>query len=893
MPALEIGSQVGHYRILGRIGAGGMGEVYRASDPRLGREVAVKVLPPAYSADSDRLRRFEGEARAAGSLNHPGLLTIFDVGSHAGAPYIVSELLEGETLRAELQNGALPQQKAVDYGIQIATALAEVHSKGIVHRDLKPENLFVAKDGRVKILDFGLAKLTHPETDAADGPDASTFATDTQTGSIVGTVGYMSPEQLRGERIDPRSDLFAVGAILYEMLSGKRPFTGDSTLEISHAILTLEPPSLPSLAPGTSPALEQIVLRCLAKKREQRLQSAQDLAFDLEVLSSHSLENIAVQPARRVRHRLLRRLLLVGGGVLALVLAWGVTSRFSPKGRHLYRFTIAPPPGNNFREFAAIAAISPDGQRIAFAAADTSNRSRIWIRPLDSVGCLPVPGTEGGWEPFWSPNGESIGFFADGKLKLVSAAGGVPRVLADADDARGGAWNRKGEIVFAPQSNGSLLRVSETGGAVTPVTTADSTGKPIIHRWPCFLPDGVHFTYLSFQIGQENHPVYLGSLESSKRTLLLDAAGAPVYAPAGYLIYSRGGALVAQAFDAKRLELRGDPISLTTGLSGGSLSAGPVASASTSGVLVYRDPDANPETRVLLIHPDDSAPRVLALPTAWWQNPRFSPDGRMLAMERWKSGPLKVDLWLLPLSNEPAVRFTFSPGGNRNAVWSADGTRIVYALTRGDSTALYEKPTNGASPEHSLFRFQHMRGAGGVPIDWSRDGRFVLLAGLGFYSVGLSVLPLEGDRRPIPYLASHANQSGGRFSPDGRWVAYVSDESGQFEVYAQSFPDPGIKYQVSSEGGSRPRWRSDGKEIYYLGREGNLMAVSVQTSPTLRVSPPRLHIRMGQLPIQELDVSSDGREAVCTVPGGNASGSQSTYTVVVNWTEGLRRNDSP
>src|SRR5262245_59220726 len=718
-PQLLPGQHIGAYKILSLLAAGGMGVVYRAHDERLRRDVAIKVLPASFAHDADRLRRFRQEAQATSALNHPNIPTIYDIGAHEGAPLIVAELLEGAELRAQLESGALPVLRAMEYAQQIAAGLAAAHEKGVVHRDLKPENLFVTKDGRVKILDFGLAKLKPQKLAGGVDSQAPTQRPLTDPGVVMGTVGYMSPEQARGQEADARADIFAFGVILYEMLSGRRPFRGASAIEVMNAILKEEPPELGETNAKISPQHEKLVRRCLEKQPERRFQTAYDLGFALEALSTPSgarLETHGALPAviERAGWSLLfgqARLAWAVAAVLllSLGLTWAHLMRQPTPDAHVMKFSILPP------EKASIVhtAVSPDGTWLAFTAA-TGGKVQLWVRALASSDAKPLEGAEGATFPFWSPDSRFLGFFADGRLKKIEATGGPVQTLCDVLVPVGGAWSRDGVIIFGQVQVG-LFRISATGGGFTQVTTRDMSRQELDHVYPTFLPDGRHFLY-SIPSGQkETRGVYLGSLndETFKRRLLNEVtvikymAAVPSYRAGGggWLLFGRDGALLARPFDTSQLEFTGEPFSLSDKVGSDLLSPNYFSfSVSDNDVLVF-DPSLMRKRRQYrwvdrrgqLLNPIDV--------DAGNFGPWLSPDEKRFIADRIDPQANTSDLWLYDISGGNPQRFTFDPANDFNQVWAPDGHRIVWASSRnGGILNLYQKASSLAGDDTLLLK---------------------------------------------------------------------------------------------------------------------------------------------------------------------------------------------
>ena len=823
--SLASGTKLGPYEIVSPLGAGGMGEVYRAKDTRLGRDVAVKVLPEALANDADRLLRFEQEARVLGTLNHPNLLAIFDVGSSDGLKYLVSEFLQGKTLRERLNEGALPQRKVVEYSTKIATGLAAAHEKGIVHRDLKPENVFVTSDDSVKILDFGLAKNT---SEAAQSGATLTMAM-TAVGTVMGTVGYMSPEQVRGEAADSRSDIFSFGAMLYEMASGKKAFTGDSAVETMNAVLKSDPQELNLEEKKTSPGMERILQHCLEKNPADRFQSARDLGFALSALSgtgaTAALKKLGTSRRFAGWTWTVAAVVLIGAGVWAGYLG---ARRGGAEGP-VVRATLAPPPNVTvltLGDQAGAPAISRDGSNLVFAGI-ADGKEMLFLRALDSETAKPLPGTEGGKFPFWSSDGKSIGFFADQQLKRLDLAGGPPMSLAPAIDARGGAWARD-TIVFTPYIYEALYRIPALGGKPVPVTTLDRS-QHTTHRWPHFLPDGKHFLYVAaHHMGgkQGNSGIYVGSTDGGIPKFILRTNGSALYS-SGALLYYRDGSLMAQEFDVDHLQARGDAKPIAPVLREGG-NWGVMVSASENGVLLFQNPG---EVKYPTVWVDRSGRSLGPAPiSGQLQDLRLTTDGAEAAAVNYEG--TGADVYVSDLKTAARTRLTFgsSTGAAWFVAWSPDGKRLAYSVQRADSenTDLYLQRSDGSGERESLLS------SGNIdhPTDWTRDGKYIVINRGQVGSQRIWIVPTFGDRKAFPLFpkAVYDHQEG-RVSPDGKWIAYQSAESGLGEIYITSFPGGTGKWQVST-GGSVPAalWRGDGRELYFVTLDRNLKAASIQES---------------------------------------------------------------
>jgi Tol biopolymer transport system component len=867
-----------------------MGEVYLARDTDIGRDVAVKVLPSAFATDRDRLQRFQQEACAAGALNHPNILSIYDTGKHDGSPYVVSELLEGETLRKRIAGTPLSQRRAIDYALQLAHGLAAAHEKGIIHRDLKPENIFITNDGRVKILDFGLAKLTQMDGNQHQ-TDIPTRRVDTDPGIVMGTVGYMSPEQLKGSVVDQRSDIFSFGAILYEMLSGRRAFHGDSAAETMSAILKEDPPEFSDTSKTVSAGLERLVHLCLEKKPEARFHSAKDLAFALEALSGStpvSGETIAapaLAPQRMSRRELVitcvAALAVIAAIALAVVLGLSYFRR-TPTDTRAIRLFINAPEKTGFGPFA----ISPDGTRLVFAATDASGKSLLWVRTLDSISPQPLSGTEEATFPFWSPDSRAIGFFAAGKLKKVEVTGGTVQTLCNAAVPRGGTWNRDGIILFEPTPNDPIYQVSAAGGEPTALTKLDPTRQESSHRWPYFLPDSRHFLY-SVLGGPQSQGIFVSTLDGKDTRRLSNVTNSVVaYAAPGYLLFRRDSTLMAQAFDADKLQLSGEPFPIAENVGSDVASFQTFFSVSQTGVLVYSTGSFG-NTQQTWRDRSGKEIGLLGGPGSLTR-PWFSPDGKRVAVDGVDLQGNR-DIWLVDLASGKPTRFTFDSSLDLFPVWSPDGSRIVFSSDKDGPRNLYQKAASGAGTEELLLKTDHNK----FTTDWSADGRYIL------YGVNhpktkfdIWVLPMFGDQKPFPFLQTEFNERNSRFSPDGRWIAYASDESGINQIYVQAFPTLGGKRQVSTNGGYFLSWRRDGSELFYVAGDKTMMAVNVKGEGTTFVSgEPKplfeLHTPSANAAVAQFAVTADGQKfLVANTVGENSS---VPITVVLNWTAEVKR----
>jgi eukaryotic-like serine/threonine-protein kinase len=916
--AVTPGSRVGSFEIRELIGTGGMGEVYRAHDPRLGRDVAIKVIPASFAADADRLRRFEQEARAAAALTHPNILAVHDVGTHQSAPYIVSELLTGMTLRERMGGGAMPVRKAIDIGVQIARGLAAAHQKNIVHRDLKPENVFVTDEGLVKILDFGLAKLTEVEVRPAE--EALTRQADTQPGSVMGTAGYMSPEQLRAQPVDARSDIFSFGAVMHELLAGVRAFRGDTAMDVATAILKEDPPTLASADRSIPPALARIVERCLEKHAAARFQSAGDLAFALEALSSPSGQTQTLPAAASPRRRA-----MPWPGVAALGLAAGIAATYgamtirrpAAPASEAISFPLTLPDGvvlvggGPTGSSPAPIAVSPDGRHIALIGVGTDNVRKIWVRSRASVSPRVLPGTDGALSPFWSPDSQQIAFYVPsqpGKLKRVAISGGLTADICEVRNPVGGSWNADGVIIFGVNVPGTgIQRVPATGGTPTAVTTV--TEGEGLHLRPLFLPDGKRFV---FRVGRQNNArgqVFLASLDSPDRVHLVDTESSNTAYSAGHLLYLRGSSLVAHPFSEAAGKVAGEAFPIVDGVQAyGGVPSG-VFTASLNGVLAYQPGSAAAGSELRWFSRTGTRGDRLG-DTGSLADVRLSRDDSRAAYSRRGDGPdATSDIWIVDTATKLANRFTFDGGNEQSAVFSPDGREVIFNSSKKGRLDLYRKPADGSGAEIELLADESDKG----PVDWSPDGKHLLYirnatftdqrastggrgGGSGGISARLWVLPLEGNRTPFPLnLDPKAlGETPGGFSPDGRFVVYASNDGDATRVYVSPFPPTGTKWQISLDRGGAPRWSSDGKEIFYVSPgPSQLMAARVDATGAgvKRLEVKTLFPVTFGGPRRPFEPSKDGqRFLINTSTGGDTVAGQSAV-VVIDW-PALRQNNT-
>ncbi len=820
-------ARIGPYPIEREIGRGGMGIVYLGRDTRLERSVAIKVLPPEFAADPERLARFEREARMVAALNHTNVAGIYGLEEADGRRFLALEYVEGDTLAERIARGPLDTTDALEIARQIAAGLEAAHEAGIIHRDLKPGNIKLTPSGDVKILDFGLARAGGgPE--AASGSNLSHSPTMTHAGTvagvILGTAAYMSPEQARGRVVDRRTDIWSFGCVLFECLTGRQAFAGDTVSDMVALILQGTPPwdALPSATP---PALRHLLERCLEKDAKKRMRDIGDARLDIEELLSGKAPAAAptAAPAPRSARPLLFLALFLAASTLGLALFHWMTK---PEAEPTLRLSLTSPPGIYMLPNPVGVDVSPDGTRIAFVAADSSGETYIFVRPVGSLASRRIAGTDGVSVCFWSPAGDRIAFFTDDRLKKVNLDGGTPEDICTVNGSgRGAAWSPDGTIVLAPAGEGPLFKVSANGGTPEPLTALDASTGETGHRFPHFLPDGTHFLFAALPPDRGQYTIHVASTRGPDRDSLMVAEGVPVYVEPGYLLYSRNSRLVAQRFDAGKRKLIGEPVSLGDEPGPSDWMGSPSIKASGNVVTYFRN--MLPPTELAWLDRSGAKTGIVPAPSGHYNNVALSPDGERAVVSR-KESARESDLWIVELASGTTTRFTYGPGRIEGPVWSPDGTRIVFSSDRNGTWDMYVKAVNGASPEEKIptERSSLTYAAAITP-----DNRTLLFRQLSEKTNwDLWTIPLDGDNRSqMPYIQTPFVELGACFSPDGRWVCYGSTESGAMELYVQSFPEPGRKYRISNGGGNGPRWSADGREIGYRDGVGRATFVSVQT----------------------------------------------------------------
>ncbi len=905
---LAAGTKIGPYEIVSPLGAGGMGEVYRARDPRLDRVVALKVLPEDFFEEREWRTRFEREAKALAAINHPNIAAVYSFEEVSGRHLLVQELLEGETLRDRLLAGPLPMRKAVEFGLQVAQGLAAVHEKGIVHRDLKPENLFITTDGRVKILDFGLARYT-PHA-GADDTRSPTLAKPTDPGVVLGTVGYMSPEQVRGKPADARSDIFSFGAILYEMLTGQRAFQGDSPADTMSGILTKEPPDLADLNPGIPPGLERLVRHCMEKSVEERFHSAHDLAFDLGALSTASGAALPLRPAGASRRGAVLRavgvLLAFAAGAAVTAGALALRAR-APHQKTVVQGQILLSSDDLMDGGGAAVVVSPDGGQFAYVT--RGSRGRLYLRRLDRLVPVEVPESDGALSPFFSPDGKWIAFFARGKLRKAPVSGGAPSTICSAPLPRGGAWVSDAMIVFSPQTSGGLSVVHASGGDPRPLTKADVAARERSHRWPAALPGGQAVLFATQLSGSDYDEGIIEAVElaTGKRTVVHKGGAFPRWAPSGHVLFVRKGTMYALPFEARGLAPAGRPVPVLERVmssTGGEAPSDGSAQldVSASGFCAYRTGENETIYRLAVVDRKGTVVKKAGAPRGFmWA--RFAPDGNRVAVVI--SSGAQSDVWVYDVGRDAFSKLTFE-GDDQTVVWSPDGREIAYTSDRslglvtspGEAPAtmrgVYLKRADGSGSPRLLFKTAGTPGVTG----FSPDGRVlafqVTRAGT---QLDLGVLRLRdglADGEPSIVVADPANDGGGVFSPDGRWLAYDSTDGGFGHVFLRSAAGGDARWQVSDQMGSNPRWARDGT-LYFLRQDGSIVGTRVTAeggAPVFGKEEALFKLEsydIGSRITNGWDVSPDGQRFVVLLREGTANPLEANHvTLVSNFADGLR-----
>ncbi len=900
--ALARSTKVGPYEIIALLGAGGMGEVYRARDTRLGREIALKVLPEAFARDTERMARFEREAKVLASLNHPNIAAIYGLEESEGSRALVMELVEGPTLGERIGRGLLPLEEVLAITLPIAEALEYAHERGIIHRDLKPANVKLTTDGKVKVLDFGLAKALEAETTRQELQNSPTLtAVVTQAGVLLGTAAYMSPEQARGRPVDRRADIWAFGCVLYEMLTGHCAFAGETTSDVVASVIRAEP-DWSTLGDSVPSRIRELLRRCLQKDPRQRLQAIGEARIAIqEALSGSAMPESSAsgrsqQISRRSRGAWARTAIGVAlGALLAGLVAWYLRPAAARHTVTRFAFAFKAPGGQSvagfpMRDFPAVA-ISPDGRELAYVVS-SGETTQVYLRPMDRLESQVVPGSENATSPFFSPDSQWIGFFANGRLKKASIHGGDPETLCDAPINRGATWGPDNTIVFTPNVFGGLMRVSAAGGPPVAFTTPDLAKKgELSHRWPQFLPGGKAVLFViatAKDIGSfSQSEIAVERLDTHAMKILPVRGTYPRYSSTGHLLFAREGRLFAVPFDVKRLQVTGQPMPVLDSVRSSPNSGVTNFMVSDTGALAYLPENASsPEGSLVWVDRHDQI-KAIPAPARVYSSSQISPDGTRVALSIFSGN--NANVWVYDLPHGTLTRLTFDDHSTA-PVWSPDGKQIAFTTTRQNGPGILRKAADGSGVDEFLASGKSLIE---VPTSWSPDGKF-----LAYWTVGAEtgrdiwLMPLTGGGKPQPFLQTKFNEQQAAFSPDGRWIAYTSDESGRFEVYVQPFPGPGGKWQISGDGGDTPMWAHNGRELFFVSSD-KLMSVSVMTHTGFSAStprmaahvPPALAIRLGN---NKYDVSPDG-EHFLFVKANVANEPPDEVRVVLNWSEELKR----
>jgi Tol biopolymer transport system component len=872
-----IGQTISHYRVTAKIGAGGMGEVYRAADSRLGRDVALKVLPTAFAQDAERMARFQREAQVLASLNHPNIASIYGLEESGGVRALVMELVEGPTLAERIAAGPLPLDEALPIAKQIAEALEYAHEKGIIHRDLKPANVKITLDGKVKVLDFGLAKALSDEASAQDASHSPTLSmAATKAGIILGTAAYMSPEQAKGKSADRRADIWAFGVVLYEMLTGRQLYTGETVSEVLAHVITKDP-TLEVLPAGTPARVRRLLERCLTREPKLRLQAIGEARITIEQIIAQPEEAIVssilpVQPAAEPAWRRVLPWAVAGLAIIAAGLTAWAPWRPAPAPALSTRWSVEiGAPASLVVDRGPSVILSPDGTRLAFLAVDDKQKRQIYVRNVDQLQATPLAGTEGARDPFFSPDGKWIAFFADGKLKKIAAQGGAAVTLCDAPAPRGGDWGEDDSIVFTPEGRTSLFRVSSAGGKPEPLTELIQSKGELTHRWPQVLPGGkaVLFTLQTPGGGFESGDVVVQLLKSGERRSVATSGSYGRYVPSGHIIYAHGGSLFAVPFDLERMEATGPPAPFLERVVFASSAGGAQYSFSNTGSFVYVSGESQASSLAVYWMDREGKFQPLRSVPGDYVNPRLSPDGKALSLDVVEGG--FSDIWVYDWARDTMTRLTFEPGNDIAQVWTPDGQRQAFASSRSGFQNLYWQRTDGTGETKRLTESKNIQ----FPSSWSPDGKFLAYwESAQSTSNDIWVLPMEGDEKsgwkpgtPKAFLNTPFNENNPAFSPDGRWLAYSSNESGRNEVYVRPFPNGEGKWMISNGGGGHPRWSRNGKELFYRTLEETRLMVasyhvvggSFQADKPVLWSPGQF-ADLGGRP--NYDIAPDGKRAV-------------------------------
>ena len=889
--AIPSGTRFGSYEVDAQIGVGGMGEVYQAHDTKLGRDVAIKVLPEAVAHDAERLARFQREAKMLASLNHPNIATIHGLEQSGNTHYLVMELVPGDTLQQRVKrDGPVPIEEALAIAKQIAEALEAAHEKSIIHRDLKPANVNVTPESKVKVLDFGLAKAFagDGELDLSDAPTLTAMST--EEGSILGTPAYMSPEQARGKAVDKRTDIWAFGCVLYEILTGKRAFRGETVSDTIAAVLEREP-DWRALSPATPAKIRDLLRRCLQKDSQHRLRDIGDARIEIEEASAAPAIAVPTATAKGIRALGRRALIFSVGALLIAVIVTGLAI-FNLKPapttppKSVSRFTITIPPGQQLAvpDTGPAVAISPDGTHLAYVVRQGVTR-QLYLRSMDSLESRPIPDTVGASDLFFSPDGQWLGFFAGGKLKKVSVNGGAALILCDVSDDFGASWGSLGTIIFENFAGGPLQQVSDAGGTPQPLTRLEK--GEISHAWPEFLPDGkvVLFASEADNNNWTNAQIAVQSVGTGERRNLVQGGMYPRYAPSGHLVYAQGGSLMAAPFDAQRLAVTGVAIPMVESVLQSTAYGYAQYSFSATGSLVYVSGGVPSAQSSLVWASRKGIEQPVTAPVHGYVLPRLSPDGRRVAVGITEQ---ERQVWLYDLSRETLTRFTFQGNNNTTPSWTPDGKRIAFISNADGPRNIFWQLADSTGGLERLTTSEYVH----IPGSWSPDGQLLAFVEVNS-TTGADIWVLRmSDRKTQPFLRTPFNEQAPQFSPDGRWLAYASDESGRYEIYVQPYPGTGGKWQISTEGGTEPLWNRNGRELFY--RSGNkMMAVEITMQPSFSAGTPKMlfegHYQLLSLSTPNYDVSPDGQRFLMLKPSEQAEAGPTQINVVLNWFEELKR----